>query len=369
MARRPTRDAGSCYAALGELGFSGDRAVADFQREWRLPATNILEATTIAVIVEVHEAHQIGARHKQEGPSNAVEGRVSDGSGAPAPDLEVQLIERRFRQEVKLATTHADGDGRYQAAYPRAVAKAKNALVVRVLDGGKVVVESAPQFDLRPLLTVDLTVDAAHARAPSEYQRIHAAVAGRAGKVAIAELSADDVGFLAGATGFSSSQLVMLIVAHKLGAAHPIDPAFFYALFREGTLLGATASLTGARFAIDLTTPLDPLYYDVVLVDKNRLRDGVAKAIADRIVPGSVEKELEKIVAQLATSVDAAEQYRNVQQPQQLLATVVANLAAGSTRRSSRRSGARPAAIRRRSPTGCRRSSSSAPTAAAPPGS
>jgi hypothetical protein len=329
MATRPSRDAGSCYAALRELGFSGDSSVADFQREWLLPATNILEAKTVALIVEVHEAHQIGTRHKQEGPSNAVEGRISDGSGAPAPDLEVQLYERRFRDEIKLSTTHTDGDGHYQAPYPRAVAKARNALLVRVLDGGKVVAESAPQFDLRPILAVDLTVDASHARPPSELQRIHAAVVARAGKEAIADLTAADVAFLAGATGFSSSQLTMLVVAHKLGAAHPIDPAFFYAQLREGTLLGATGSPVGARFAIDLGTPLDPLYFDLVLVDKTQLRAAVAKAIADRIVGASVERELDAIIAELAKSLEAAEQYRNVQQPQQLLTAVVANLAAG----------------------------------------
>jgi hypothetical protein len=330
MARRPTRDAGSCHAALRELGFSGDRAVSDFQREWRLPATNILEATTIALIVEVHEAHQIGARHKQKAPCHAVEGRVADGKGAPAPDLEVQLIERRFRSETKRATTHTDGHGRYQAPYPRAVAKAKNAIVVRVLDGGKVVVESAPQFTLPPLLTVDLTVDASHARPPSEFQTIHAAVTARVDKVAIADLSATDVTFLAGAIDFSTSQLTQLIVAYKLAAKHPaIDPAFFYALFREGTLLGATASPAGARFAVDLSTPLDPLYFDLVLADEPRLRAGVSQAIADRIVGTSVERELSAIIAELAKSREAAEQYRNVQQPQQLLAAVVANLAAG----------------------------------------
>lgn len=329
MARRPTPDLGSCYSALHELGFTGDRAVAAFQAEWLLPVTNVLEMVTIRGIVDVHAAHTIGALQKHEGVCNAVEGRVSDDSGAPAPHLEVQLIERRFRDELKLATTLTNADGHYQAAYPRKVAKAKNALVVRVLDAEKVVAESAPQFQLPALLDLDLVVAAAHARAPAEYQKVHAAVVAQIGKTALAELSAADVTFLAGATSFPAPQLVMLVLAHKLGAAHPIDPAFFYALLREQTLIGAGAAPAGARFAIDLAAPLLPLYYDIVLVGDQGLRAAVAQAITDRLVATSIGSELDGVLAVLAQSRAAAEQYRKVQQPQQLLATVVANLAAG----------------------------------------
>ncbi|MCA1663350.1 MAG: hypothetical protein LC659_03620, partial [Myxococcales bacterium] len=330
MTTRPGLDAGSCYAALRELGHTGDNQIADFQREWTLPATGILDATTTAVIVDALAAHRLGERQKQIAPRNAVVGHVADGSGAPAPGLEVHIIEQRFRDEVKVAATRTDDDGRYEAAYPRAAAKAKNAIIVRVLDGEAVAAQSPPQFTVPVLLTLDLTVEASHARPRSEYEKLAAAVGDRIGTTPIEQLAAKDVAFLAGSTAFPANQLALLVVAASLAAKHGIDGAFFYALFREGTLLGAGAAPIAARFAVDLETPIEPLYYDIVLVDDSARRAAVQHAIARRIVPAALSRELESIAGVLAESEAAANQYRSVQQPHELVRAAIANLVAGT---------------------------------------
>src|SRR5439155_3095340 len=105
-----------------------------------------------------------------------------------------------------------------------------------------------------------------------------------------------------GAAGFTSAQVIARVAAEKLAAQSTIDAAFFYALLREGALTGAGASAASARFTIDVDAPIQPLYYDVVLLAPEAVSAAVTAAIAKREVPAKVADELQAIRAILDRS-------------------------------------------------------------------
>lgn len=329
MARRAVPDTASIVGMLHELGFTGKDAIAEFQRHWQREPSGALDRETIWLILDVHEAGQIGARQKHTSPCHAVKGAVTSSSGEAAPGLEVLLIEQRFRKETALGATKTDDQGNYELPYARSVATEKNAILVRVRDGKTVAAESAPQYTLPALLQIDLTVDPSHVHAPTEFEKLVAAVTARIGKTAIGDLQAADTTFLNGVTNAASDELVQLVVAHRLLAMSDINASLFYALLREGTLLGGAIAKLNPRFSIDLSTPTQPLYYDVVLLDASTIRTAVTSAVAARTVPAQTSTLVDGALSILAKSAEAAQSYYKTQRPQELLTTIAANVAAG----------------------------------------
>ena len=206
-------------------------------------------------------------------------------------------------------------------------------MVVRVLDGEQLAAESPREFDVPALLEVDLIVAPNHLHGLTEYQKVLADVERSIGDVAIADLREDDhsqdVSFLSGTTGWAPDTLTQLVVAHRLAALTSVDAAFFYALLREGTLLGTDLSRLTARFTIDLDTPIEPLFYDVVLLDAGTTRSALTAAIAQRVVPSTQANHVDRILETLARSTARAKTYYRTEHPGEVFAAVAANVAAG----------------------------------------
>src|SRR5262245_49932424 len=108
MTKRATPDPGYARAALGGLGYTSDDAVMVFQREWDLPATGRMDRVTMALVLDVHEAHNVAERRQHPQPSNAVKGVVTATDGEPAPNLDVQLVERAMRSETTVGSSKTD---------------------------------------------------------------------------------------------------------------------------------------------------------------------------------------------------------------------------------------------------------------------
>jgi hypothetical protein len=276
---------------------------------------------------------QAGKRHGPHHPNHVVKGTVTSTRGEAAPDLDVQLIVQAFRAEIKVGSAKSDAKGAYQILLPHAKTKAATAIFVRVSDGETAVAQSAVQFVTKPLVHIDLTVDPSHVHAPTEFEKLVNDVTARIGKVGIGDLREDsksrDITFLSGATGWSVDKLTDLVVAYRLGTLSSIAPAFFYALLRQGTLLGGVGLRLISIHSVDLSTPVQPLFYAAVLVPPDTIRAAVTAAIDARGAPGALRRQVDRILATLAKSTAAAQAYFQTEQPTQILNTVATNVAAG----------------------------------------
>ena len=186
----------------------------------------------------------------------------------------MQLVDRNAGYDAPLGDTTTDPDGRYQLTVQipgetlRERRKTHPDLQARVLAGLRALAASEVRYDASTMETLDVTLPAGAAGLPSEYETLTAALGslfpgsladlregperqditylanksgwdGRA--VAMASLAAQ-FSQAAGATTVTSSSPAAAPGAAPTPAAHPvpattqspIDPAYYYALFRAG---------------------------------------------------------------------------------------------------------------------------------------
>jgi hypothetical protein len=330
---RSIADESAARTALLDLGSAGTpEEIIALQQEWGLEPSGELDRATMLLVVDIRDAQWIVQRRGHTHPCRVVKGRVASAAGEPAPDLSVQLVEPIFRGETLLVEGKTNKKGQYELVFPRG--KIKLPVFARVLDGSSIVAQSYPQVVSTPFAEIDLTVDPAHVHSPTEFERIRAEVTALAGTIQISALREDDtskdITFLASATACSSAYLVDMVMAHRLGELAKLDPAFFYALLREGVLTGNGSSPLQARYQISLATPTQPLLYDVVLLAPDTVRSTVQAAVAARIAPATIATSLDATLAVLAASADAAHKYYQTDAPQNAFQTVASNVAAGN---------------------------------------
>ena len=311
--------------AESRFGSSTTDAARAFQRTASLNPSGVVDlATYQALRAQLAEG---------EGEVFFVSGRVRWAGGEPAAGLTVRAFDRDLRHEQPVGDATTDDAGGYRIAYTRErftrSEKAAADLFVRVFsrDGSQplyVPPRDAIVFQAPDLAIIDVTL-AVRAQTPSEYERVLAAVVPLLDGAELHGLRQDgefqDITFLAGETGFEPQQLAHFAVAHRLSAAHRIQAPFFYALFVRQTLLriGLEGAI-GMRFAIDLSTELRTLYYDIVLLDEAVIRDAVAAAIDENVVPATLADELDRALEILSGSRDEAQRYVKDERPRALFA-------------------------------------------------
>lgn len=338
---RSIPDESAARAALLDLGYAGTpEEIMALQEAWQLEPSGKLDRKTIVLIVDIRDADHIARRHghprhshhETPHPIRAVKGRVASAAGEAAPGLSVHLVEQKFREEVLLAEGKTGPDGQYELLFPRD--KIKLPVVVRVLDCGAPVAQSDARVITTPLDEIDLTVDASCLHGPTEFERVRGDVAALVGATPIATLrqdeTASDLTFLSSATGWPTATLVDLVMAYRLGELAKLDPAFFYALLRQGALSGNTSSPLQARYQIALSTPTQTLLFDAALLTPDTVRATIQAAVAARIVPSLSDAEVATALATLSESAGAANAYYQTTAPQQIFQTLASNIAAGN---------------------------------------
>ncbi|HEX6685156.1 MAG TPA: neuraminidase-like domain-containing protein [Candidatus Limnocylindrales bacterium] len=304
------------------FGTSTAEAVRAFQRDGSLHPSGVVDQAT-------YEA--LRARLAETAEVSFVSGRVRWAGGEPAAGLTVRAFDRDLRHEQPLGEATTDDAGGYRIAYTReSFARSEKAaadLFVRVFTGDEDdPPRSATLFQAPELAIIDVTLTG-KAQAPSEYERILAAVTPLLDGAELDGLRQDgefqDITFLSGETGFAPEPLSHFAVAQRLSAAHRIDAGFFYALFARQTLLRTgLESAIGMRFAIDLSTDPQPLFYDIVLLDEAVIRGAVAAAIEENTVPATLGDELDRVLEILSAGREEARRYLREERPRALFARV-----------------------------------------------
>lgn len=223
-----------------------------------------------------------------------VRGRITADDGAAAPDITVTAFDKDLRAETTLGSATTDRLGRYQIRYEaaqiRRAEKDSADLIVRAFGSGREILAASDTiFNADADTSIDLQIDLSATR-PSEFERHLSAITPLLESVAIAELTADDLSFIEGETGIDSVHVAFLATAHQHALTTKIEPAVFYALFRQGlpSAMAALALQSPEVLKRALTASID------AHIAPSNLRptiasavDALKKLVAGQVVRGS----------------------------------------------------------------------------------
>src|SRR5829696_1712653 len=222
---------------------------------------------------------------KTQNESFIVRGHVRQSDGAPLAGLTVRAFDQdlpSLNRDEPLGKSTTDAHGEYEIKYTAGqfskAEKASADLIVRVFDTGKELAQSPTRFNAQPIEVIDVTIDLAKFRGPSEYERYLVALEPLFKGVTLQKLTEEDVAFLAGETRIQSSHIRHLVAATRLFTETKVRPEAFYALFRYGLPNTLPKLLTEAR---------------------QTQRAALKAAIADNVVPEALRQEVEAILDQL----------------------------------------------------------------------
>jgi hypothetical protein len=242
-------------------------AVFMFQQTRNLQATGVVDEATAKAIND----------------SFIVQGTVRQENQKPLPGAIVRAFDKDLRQEQLLGETSTNREGFYKIPYSRDQfrrAEKRNAdLIVRAYHPNSpdlCLGESELIFNAKRVQEVDLPIDLTTL---SEYEKYLAALDPVLEKVPVAELTKKDVAFLSGETGMPAQRIELLVTAARLGKQTELPPAAFYGFAR-----------------MDLPTTLsDPLDQDTKI-----LRKTLEAALERNIIPGALQKDLDRIIERLS---------------------------------------------------------------------
>lgn len=253
------------------FGAATEKVILDLQQGSGIPATGVFDADTQGVLIVILS---------DTGPLS-VYGTVTDLDGVPVTDAPVIAMDVDLRRREELGRTTTDSGGGYEIRYTAvkfARAEKDSAdIVVRVRLAGKKVVESPVRFNAPAELRVDIT--SSDRSGPSEFEELETALAPLLDGMTAADLTGDDVPFLAGETGWPADAW-----RHYFAATH---------LLAGGVPDGiGLAALYGWQ-----RTGRPDTWDDLRAVRINELRTSLNDALDRNLIPRSLRSDVETILS------------------------------------------------------------------------
>jgi hypothetical protein len=295
-----------------EFGASTLAALRAFQAQHGLPATESVDAATLAALLSSEQ--RVPAETKGTGtlgaaapivvlPRGTVQGQLVDGDGTPIAGMTVALVVLQLRSETALGNATTDASGHYTISYTR---PGPLNLVVRATDGtGKVVATSGTLFAAPPTAEIDLTTAAGgRVAAPSQFTRLSATVTAGLGGTPLEDLQESkdkhELSFLAQSVGVPFTQVAYLFIAHVLGLKNKLRDETLFGLFTGGMppeLETALGDLPDAGIDDTFTTQV---LSRVLAQPQATLGKILAAAVASNLLPASYAGVQETELAALA---------------------------------------------------------------------
>ena len=333
-------DAKSALAELADASF-GDQtndALRAFQSNKKLPVTGVLDDVTEDTIRRA----LADSRTRQV---FRVVGLVTNPNGKPAADVDTHVYERELRGQHLRGEAATDRNGNYLIAFDRSTLCRPSdtsgpALLVRVTSrDGELLFEptfSDTAFNVAALTIINVTLTTGDTEIPNEYDEITTSIQPFLCGVKISDLRQDsrlqDITFLSNEANVDSTKLQYLVISHRLFDQYKLPPQFTYALLAENVLISTDgSSAAGIRVSVGLSTPLQPLFYDIVLLSSGAVQQAITQAAnTDHFVPVSVIKSLPSIMRLLSGYVQEANTYVSEQRPAVLLSTAESFITSGA---------------------------------------
>ncbi len=289
------------HSELGLLGFtipdkelqemalgSGTREVIiQFQKAHDLEPTGVVnERTAKRINAEV-------AARQPEPAAFLVQGQARHADGTSLPGLTVRAYDKNLRAEdFLLGEKDTNMEGHYEIPYTanqfRQFEKPRADLFVTVFNAdGSPLETSAIRFSAEAVETIDFVIDGEEYRGVSEYERLMIELSPLLRDVQktdltkediLAELTEEDIRFLAGRTGIDPQQIEWLVKSTGLARETELPAEVFYGWFRQ-----------------DLPTDLSALLDQ----SSDRLYRALDSALRNNIIPASLRDQVEEILNKL----------------------------------------------------------------------
>lgn len=273
--------------------------------------------------------------------SAIVTGTVFQPDNTPAPGLTVKAFDKDLRSETALGEATTDSDGKYSIPYDQKVVEKneyKSAdILMRVYQKKQLLFETGINdlvFNAPSRVNIDIHLKERAGRTLSEYENYLQILSPVTGKITLDTLEETtahpDVTFLSRETGIDHNRIEYLALSFKIQQQFQFEPAFFYGLFREGTLLkNDLQQWLTTRVAISISSDVKALVYETALIDSDIIKAAIADAIAANIIP-DISKALARLLRQLLDLREEAKKYIQEERPQQWANLIVGSIKNGS---------------------------------------
>lgn len=263
----------------GFFGADTFEAVRNFQKDYHLPGSGIVDKATVRVINAALLANRSGSQN-----GYLVEGVLVETDGTPVTSTQVKLFEKGIRLETEIAQATTDSDGKFQIIYSRRSSDTMSILVRAFKSSGTELAASDRICDAGPIETVRLIVGGIELRGPSEYLKLYQLVSPilTREQLQTEDLTQEDIEFLACREGIDPVHLSYYVFAAQHNEDTGIDAQVFYGLFRMG-----------------LPNALDSL----LALDKEDWRVALEGAISRNIVDQGLESKIGDFLDDLQNQV------------------------------------------------------------------
>ncbi len=252
-----------------------------------------LRCADVSIVIEVDET--VGTPPQGKG-SCRVYGTIRDANGNPLAASTVQAFARTLRNLTPVGAATSEADGSYSISYDRVIVNGRpmDDLQLKVLDAaGKLLVESAIQFQVPAQCKLDLMTDGATYAGPSQWETLTAAIDAQLDGVAPVDLQENnqyqDITFLASELKSDRLTIGTWVACWHLSAkcqadGTPLAPEIFFAFLRQGQ-----PSILSATLLDDIAHP------DLMLLLQEKILTFISGLPADTqqtLLSGAVDNQL-----------------------------------------------------------------------------
>ena len=283
-----------------EFGPSTLKALQALQRRRKLPRRAEIDASTVAVLLEIEEKIAVNINLNEDNPPakppaqhedpGIVQGKLVDENGAPVAGPRVSLYAKNVRNETRLGETKTDKQGQFSIAYRRP--RALN-LVVRAYNAsGKVIAESATVFAAPGHVQVNFTTGASGiVRTPSIFATLNAAVTAELQKTPLSDLKENkdvhELQFLARSARVPFRGVAYLFISTILGRKNKIQTSTFFGIFYQGIPASLDAALSNLPDAGIDDAFMGQVLSGVLAHSRDSLSQALTAAVSANILPAS----------------------------------------------------------------------------------
>ena len=296
---------------------------------------NITEITEdVELLVNISDS-------KNSKSAYTVSGIIYDAELKPVPNIQVKAFDKDLRSEEYLGEALTGKEGKYSISY-RAPAFEKNEyqsadILMRVYQKEKILFETPIDsilYNAPENATIDIYLQESLSGELSEFENYNNILKPLAGNIPFDELGETkdqpDITFLSRETELNYAYLEYFALSFKIQKQFQLLPAFFYAIFREGTLLTNDLSqwLT-TRVLVTIQSDIKELVYETALISPDTIKADINSAIKANIIP-DISNQLPEILRQLEGLQTDAKNYIQQERPQQWANVIMQTIQEGS---------------------------------------